>query len=107
MKKEAREQAERIFLNSQGKMLNVEIAKKVGVNPLTVGKWKKADDWMAKLTKKAQKGKEKAGPTPPRKKVAHDQALKLYLESEGKIANKQLASTVGVSAATIAKWKGS
>ncbi len=107
MKKEAREQAERIFVKSQGKLSNVEIAKKVGVNPLTVGRWKRGDEWATKLAQEAKEAKEKPEPAPIRKKDAHDQALKLYLESEGKIANKQLASTVGVSAATIAKWKGS
>jgi uncharacterized protein YjcR len=105
MKKEAREQAERIFLKSQGKMSNVEIANKVGVNPLTVGRWKREDDWATKLTQKAKEGKEKGELGPIRKKDAHDRALKMYLESEGKIANTQLASTVGVSATTIAKWK--
>jgi hypothetical protein len=107
MKKEAREQAERIFLKSQGKMSHVEIAEKVGVNPLTVGRWKREDDWATKLTQKAKQGKEKAELAPVRKKDAHDRALKMYLESDGKIANTQLASTVGVSATTIAKWKAS
>jgi uncharacterized protein YjcR len=107
MKREAREQAERIFLKSQGKMSHVEIAKKVGVNPITVGKWKNADDWATKLSEKTKEVKEKAEPGPVRKKDAHDRALKMYMESEGKIANTQLASTVGVSATTIAKWKGS
>lgn len=107
MKKEAREQAAKIFLDSQGKISNVEIAKRVRVNPLNVGRWKREDDWASKLTQKTKKRKEKAEPAPVRKKAAHDQALKLYLESEGNIENTQIARTVGVSAATIAKWKGS
>ena len=106
MKKEAREKAEKLF-KSKGKMTNVEIAKKAGVNPLTVGKWKREDDWTKKLTEKAKEPKETTEPGPIRKKGAHDDALKLYLDSGGKIANKELAGKVGVSAATISKWKAS
>jgi hypothetical protein len=105
MKKQAREQAQVIFLDANGKISNVDIAKKVGVNPLTVGKWKKADGWTAKLTAKPEKKAEKAAPIPARKKGAQDQALKLYLKSEGKITNAQLASKVGVSPSSIANWK--
>jgi len=107
MKKDARQQAESIFLNANGKISNVEIAKKAGVNPLTVGKWKKADDWTAKLTAKSEKRPQKAAPKAPRKKGAHDQALNLYLESEGKIGNTVLAGKVGVSPSSIVNWKRS
>ena len=105
MKKEAREQAQGIFLDAGGKISNVDIAKKLGVNPLTVGKWKKADGWTAKLTAKPEKKAEKAAPRPARKKGAQDQALKLYLKSGGKITNAQIASKVGVSPSSIANWK--
>ena len=107
MKKEAREQAQGIFIDAGGKISNVDIAKKLGVNPLTVGKWKKADGWTAKLTAKPEKNAEKAAPRPARKKGAQDQALKLYLKSGGKITNAQLASKVGVSPSSIANWKQS
>jgi uncharacterized protein YjcR len=107
MKKDARQQAERVFLDAAGKISNVDIAKQVGVNPLTVGKWKKADDWTAKLTEKSEKRPQKVAPKAPRKKDAHDQALNLYLESEGKIGNTGLASKVGVSPNSIANWKRS
>jgi len=105
MKKEAREQALSIFLAADGKMSNTDIAKKVGVNPLTVGKWKKAESWAAKLKEKTVIKEKKGEPRPPRKKAAHDQALKLYLESEGKLSNTALAREVGVSPASVASWK--
>jgi uncharacterized protein YjcR len=105
MKKEARERAQGIFLDANGKISNVGIGKKVGVNLLTVGKRKKADGWTAKLTVAPEKKEEKAAPRPARKKSAHDQALKLYLKSGGKITNAQLASKVGVSPSSIANWK--
>ena len=105
MKKEARQQAASIFLGANGKISNVDIAKKLGVNPLTVGKWKKADGWTAKLTAKPEKKAEKAAPSPARKKGAQDQALKLYLKSGGNITNAQLATKIGVSPSSIANWK--
>ena len=49
MKKEARIQAEKTFRRAGGKITNREIAKLVKVNPLTVGRWKRDDDWKSKL----------------------------------------------------------
>lgn len=105
MKKEARIQAEKLFLKQGGKITNREIAKAVNVNPLTVGRWKREDDWDAKL-----KAAEKARPKEPavvtvRKKAARDKAFNLYLEAGGNVTNKDLARKVGVSPATISKWK--
>jgi len=105
MKKDARKQAESVFLDAKGEISNVEIAKKVNVNPLTVGKWKRQDDWQAKLVAAQAAEARKTQRAVPRKKGAHDKALGLYQDVAGNITNKALADRVGVSAATIAGWK--
>jgi uncharacterized protein YjcR len=107
MKKEARAQAEEMFLKSGGKITNRDIAKTVEVNPLTVGRWKREDNWGAKLRQAEQaptKGRAVPG-TIIRKKAARDKALQIYLEAEGNITNKELAKRVEVSPATISNWK--
>jgi uncharacterized protein YjcR len=104
MKKEARTQALKMFLKAGGKITNREIAKAAGVNPLTVGRWKRDDDWESKL-KGGQQLEGKAAPGAVRKKVARDQALRLYVQAGGNITNKDLARRVDVSPATISKWK--
>ncbi len=98
MKEDARTKAESIFREAKGKISNVEIARQVGVNALTVGKWKGKYDWAASPAKVKK-------PRPPRKKEALEQALQFYLESGGNISNKALGDKVGVSNATIANWK--
>jgi len=104
MKKEARTQALKMFLKTGGRITNREIAKGVGVNPLTVGRWKRDDDWDSKLKAgEPPEGKVAAGVV--RKKAARDKALKLYVEVGGNITNKDLARRVDVSPATISKWK--
>jgi hypothetical protein len=40
-----------------------------------------------------------------RKKAARDKAFNLYMDAGGNITNKDLALQVGVSPATISKWK--
>jgi transposase len=105
MEKDAKNQAERIFLKAMGKISNVEIAKKVGAHPLTVGKWKRQDDWTGKLAQAQVKGPEKTRKTSVRKKGARDEAFKSYVEAGGKISNKALADQVGASSASIANWK--
>lgn len=107
MKKEARAQAEKIFIKAGGKITNRDIAKAVEVNALTIGRWKHEDKWGAKL-----KGDESspavtgaASGTIVRKKAARDKALNIYIEAEGNITNKELAKRTGVSPATISKWK--
>lgn len=107
MKKEARAQAEKIFLKAGGKITNREIAKAVEVNPLTVGRWKREDNWGAKL-KQAEPAPDKGRAAPGtiiRKKAARDKALQIYLEADGNITNKELAKQVDVSPATVSKWK--
>ncbi len=107
MKKEARAEAEKIFLKAGGKITNRDIAKTVEVNPLTVGRWKREDKWGSKL-KQAEPAHAKGSAAPGmvvRKKAARDQALKIYMELEGSITNKELAKRVGVSPATVSKWK--
>jgi hypothetical protein len=107
MIKDARQQAESIYLDADGKITNVAIAKRVEASHFTVGKWKKEDEWTKKMAAKSEKREKKVGSRPPRKKGAHDQALKVYLEAEGNITNTALASTVGVSQNSIATWKRS
>ncbi|MBI4962868.1 MAG: winged helix-turn-helix transcriptional regulator [Desulfomonile tiedjei] len=104
MKKEARTQAQRMFLKAGGKITNREIAKEVNVNPLTVGRWKRDDGWDSQL-KGTQQPEGKAAGGAVRKKAARDKALKIYLDAEGNLTNKDLARRVGVSPATISKWK--
>ncbi len=104
MKKEARIQAEKTFRRAGGKITNREIAKLVKVNPLTVGRWKRDDDWKSKL-KAGEHVAPKEAAVVVRKKAAHDKALKLYMEVWGNITNRDLAKKVGVSPATITKWK--
>lgn len=107
MKKEARAEAEKIFLKAGGKITNRDIAKTVEVNPLTVGRWKREDEWGSKL-KQAEPAHTKGSAAPGmvvRKKAARDEALKIYMETEGSITNKELAKRVDVSPATVSKWK--
>jgi uncharacterized protein YjcR len=103
MKKEARIQAQKLFLKAQGKITNREIANMVRVNALTVGRWKRDDDWAGKLKEKVEA--KAASPGVVRKKAARDEALRLYLDAGGNVTNKELALAVDVSPATISKWK--
>jgi transposase len=105
MQKDARHKAEQFFLEAKGKVSNVEIAKKLGAHPITVGKWKRQDDWTGKLAAAEEKVPKKPGAASARKKIAHDEAFKSYLEARGKVSNKALADKVGVSATTISNWK--
>jgi uncharacterized protein YjcR len=105
MKKEARIQAEKMFLKSGGKVTNRDIANSVKVNALTVGRWKREDDWASKLKDMEQAPPKDSGAITVRKKAARDKALKLYLEAGGNITNKDLALEADVSPATISKWK--
>lgn len=114
MKKEARAQAEKLFVKSKGKMTNRDIAKEVGVNALTIGRWKRENDWDSKLkaaepapvkAEKAPKPAKVAREGTVRKKEARDLAEQIYLDSLGTITNKELADKVGVSPATVSKWK--
>ncbi len=105
MKKEARIQAERKFLKAGGNITNREIAKAVTVNPLTVGRWKRDDQWEEKLKEIEDAGAKEAAGAVVRKKDARDKAFRLYMDEGGNVTNKDLALQVGVSPATISKWK--
>lgn len=109
MKKEPRTKAATLFLQSGGKATNKEIADKLGVHPLSVGRWKKQDNWAAKLDEPKPKTEPKApaakGPAATRKKSKLEEAMKLYTKSGGSISNSALASKIGVNPATIANWK--
>jgi transcriptional regulator with XRE-family HTH domain len=106
MKQEARNEAQRIFFSANAKVSNVEIAKKLRVDPRTVAKWKREDDWESKFSRiQAGDGSEKIRSRPLKKKGAHDQALSLYLEASGEMSNRTLAKRVGVSVQTISNWK--
>lgn len=103
MKKEAREKAEKMYLKAGGKITNREIASAVSVNPLTIGRWKRDLKWDSKL--KASVKAAKAVVPVIRKKAARDKAEKLYMDTGGNVTNRSLAQKVGVSPATISKWK--
>jgi len=122
MKQEQHDKALEEYLKSEGKISNVDLAKKVGVTPLTIGRWKK--NW--KTTLGGRKGK-KVTPEPAaqealaakktkpksqavtgrgmRKQEAYDKARAVFEKSGGKIGNTALAKEVSVSLATIAAWK--
>lgn len=103
MKKEAREKAEKMYLKAGGKITNREIASAVSVNPLTIGRWKRDLKWDSKL--KASVKASKAAVPVIRKKAARDKAEKLFVDAGGNVTNRSLAQKVGVSPATISKWK--
>lgn len=106
MKEEARNEAQRIFFSANGKISNVDIAKKLRVDPRTVAKWKRDDAWESKLSRiRAGEGRERMRSRPLKKKGAHDQALSLYLDANGEMSNRTLAKQVGVSVQTISNWK--
>jgi uncharacterized protein YjcR len=105
MKKEARTQALKLYLKHNGKVTNRAIAEQVNVNPLTVGRWKRDDSWDAKLKEKETAVPKEKPAGVVRKKVARDKAFALYMDAGGNITNKDLASKVQVSPATISKWK--
>lgn len=48
-KNEHRKVAEQAFLNDRGRVTNKELAKRLGVHPATVARWKKMDEWDLKL----------------------------------------------------------
>jgi len=105
MKKEARLKAESMFLEAEGKITNKEIAEALRVNALTVGRWKSEDDWASVLSARDGISAGDGKPALVRKRSARDLAEKLYREAVGNISNKELAAAVGVSPATISKWK--
>lgn len=58
---EERKKAEKLYLDSKGKMKLVDIAKELGLPDSKIRKWKSLDGWEAKLhPTKAEKGKKKS-----------------------------------------------
>jgi hypothetical protein len=108
-KKEAHDQALKMFIKSKGKTTLKAIAEAVGVNSLTVGRWYKKKDWNGKIdTIKAAPTTEKQKPVEGvviRKKGLFDEAVKLFQESGRKISNVELGKQLNVSVTTITKWK--
>jgi hypothetical protein len=104
-RKQTRIKAEELFIQAGGRITNVEIAKALQVHPLTVGRWKRADQWASKLQERRDAGVKEFVAPATRKKAALEQALKLYLDTGGKITNKELAKQVGVSPRSIGTWK--
>jgi hypothetical protein len=104
-KKDARVQAVELFIQADGKITNVEIAKALQVHPLTIGRWKRADQWESELEERRKVETKEPSARVVRKKDARDKALQLYLDAGGKITNKELATQVRVSSASIGNWK--
>lgn len=48
-KNQDRKKAEKTFLQDRGRITNKEMAKKLGVHPATIARWKKTDEWDVKL----------------------------------------------------------
>jgi len=48
-KNEYRKVAEETFLSDRGRITNKELAKKLGIHPATIARWKKLDEWDRKL----------------------------------------------------------
>jgi hypothetical protein len=105
LKKDTREKAEELFLQADGKVTNVGIAKVLQVHPLTIGRWKRTDQWESKLEERRKVGTKALKARGPRKKDALDKALKLFSDAGGNITNQEIAVQVGVSASSIANWK--
>ena len=64
----ARDEARRVWLESDGKMTARQVAESVGTTPAQVRKWKSADAWQAALD--AQKPPRKRGGQPGNKNAA-------------------------------------
>src|SRR5208337_1935411 len=52
-KKVARDKALEIYINTGGNITNKDLAKRAGVSPATISKWKKQDEWEKQLAEKA------------------------------------------------------
>ncbi len=57
-KNDARKAAERAFLEDRGRITNKEIARKLGIHPATIARWKRLDEWDMKLVKSLNKSSE-------------------------------------------------
>jgi IS30 family transposase len=57
-KNEHRKTAEQAFLKDRGRITNKELAKRLGVHPATVARWKKLDEWDMKLVQSVTASEE-------------------------------------------------
>jgi uncharacterized protein YjcR len=112
MKKKERKKGVQEYLKSEGKIKNKDLADRLGVNPLTVGRWKKEDNWDQELKdymdSKRDKSASKSAPKSKRAQKKPEElelAKKIYLDADGAISNTALAKAVNVTPVTIAKWK--
>jgi len=60
-KNDDRKLAEKAFLNDRGRVTNKELARRLGVHPATVARWKKLDEWDVKLVQSVTSVPEAAG----------------------------------------------
>ena len=60
-KNEDRKIAEQTFLSDRGRITNKELAKRLGVHPATVARWKKLDEWDLKLVQSVTSPEGSAG----------------------------------------------
>jgi Phage terminase small subunit len=60
-KNEDRKVAEQAFLSDRGRITNKELAKRLGVHPATVARWKKIDEWDLKLVQSVTSPEGAAG----------------------------------------------
>ncbi|MFH0824717.1 MAG: phage terminase small subunit-related protein [Pseudomonadota bacterium] len=105
MKKVELEKARKLFFEAGGHISNKKIADDVGVNSLTVGRWKTKENWPSKLLE--MQAHDKLSMMVVRKTEERDRAFEIYAASRGGIGNKELALIVDVAPATIGKWKRS
>lgn len=62
-KNEDRKLAEQTFLNDRGRITNKELAKKLGIHPATVARWKRLDEWDRKLVQSVAEREEPQQPS--------------------------------------------
>ena len=60
-KNEDRKIAEQTFLSDRGRITNKELAKRLGIHPATVARWKKLDEWDMKLVQSVTSPEGSAG----------------------------------------------
>jgi uncharacterized protein YjcR len=112
-----KEQALKLYLESDGEMSPGEIAAKVKTRPNVIGAWIAKEGWRNRLTgkpqertgiekPKAQTKSKRAGKTRLlRKPETFDKALQMFRESGGKISNTAISEALGIGMATVSKWK--
>jgi hypothetical protein len=53
-----RKQAEQAFLNERGRITNKELAEQLNVHPASVARWRRLDEWDAKLLQRLNEPEE-------------------------------------------------